>query len=145
MKKETWLVVANSSVARIFKVQKKESLIEIESLVHPESRLYNKDLCSDKPGRSFESANAGRHSVGSTVMPKQQEFINFAKEISAYLDDARKQGKFDRLYLVAAPAQLGLIRQNLHSETTKLMAGEVDKDITHLKPEEIIAHLPFIL
>lgn len=145
MKKETWLVVANNSMARIFKVQKKESLIEIETLIHPESRLYNRDLRSDKPGRSYESANATRHSVGEAVMPKQLEFAIFAKEIATYLDQARRENKFDRLYIAAGPTQLGLLRQKLNGETSKLVGGEVDIDITHLQSHEIIAHLPFIL
>jgi protein required for attachment to host cells len=40
---------------------------------------------------------------------------------------------------------LGLLRQALDAATAKLLAGEVDKDMTHMKPQEILMHLPFLL
>ena len=146
MKKETWLIVANSTIARIFKVQKKESLVEIETLVHPESRLHNRDLVSDnRAGRTFDSMGPGRHALEPTILPKQQESIEFAKDIAHYLEKSRVNGDFDKLYLAASPTQLGLLRQNIHPATMKLINGEVNKDMTHMKVEEIINHLPFIL
>jgi protein required for attachment to host cells len=145
MKKGTWLVVANSSFARIFKLEKKESLVEIESFEHPESRLHERDLVSDKPGRGFESIGQARHNLEQSSSQKQQESIAFAKQLSNYLEEARNKGEYERLYLAASPTLLGLLRQSLHPTTAKLLKGEVDKDMTHMKPAEILTHLPFLL
>ena len=146
MKKETWLIVSSSCIARVFKVQRKESLVEIETLVHPESRLHNRDLVTDnRPGRTHDSVGPGRHALESATTPKQQESIEFARDVAEYLEKARVSGSFDKLYLAASPAQLGLLRQNFHPSTIKLINGEVDKDMTHMKPEEIINNLPFLL
>ena len=145
MKKGTWLVVANSSFAKIFKLEKKESLIEVESFEHPESRLRDSDLVSDKPGRGFESVGQARHAMESQSSPKHQEFINFAKQLAHYLESARNKGEYERLYIAASPVLLGLLRQALHPATTKLLRGEVDKDMTHMNPNEILTHLPFLL
>lgn len=145
MKKETWLIVANSSLARIFKVEKKQALVEIEVLEHPESRLQNRDLVSDRPGRDFESMGHARHAIEPQTTPKHQEFASFAKDIAQYLDKARSEGHFNRLYVAASPSFLGLLRQTFGSSTTQLISGEVDKDMTHMKPAEIVNHLPFLL
>jgi protein required for attachment to host cells len=144
MKKDCWLVVANSSIARIFKIEKRHELKEIQTLEHPESRLHNLDLVSDKPGRDFESAGIGRHALEPKVLPKRHEFAVFAKSLADYLEDARNQGEFDTLYVAANPSLLGLLRQALHPNTVKLIKGEIDKDMTQMKSQDILAHLPFL-
>lgn len=143
MKKDKWLIVANSTIAHVFKIQRQDSLIEIETLVHPESRLHNRDLVSDKPGRDFESFGARRHSMEQKTDPKDQEFMIFADHIVKYLDNAKNEGKFDRLYLAASPNFLGLLRQRMVPAIGNLIGGEVNKDLTQLTPEEIINNLPF--
>lgn len=144
MKKESWLIVANSSIARIFKIEKKHDLYEIKVLEHPESRLRNIDLVSDKPGRDFESFGNARHAMEPKTLPKKHEFELFAKAIADYLETAQNGGEFESLYIAANPSLLGLLRQSLHPNTLKLVKGEIDKDITHLKPQEIPSHLPFL-
>lgn len=143
MKKSSWLIVANSSTARVFKFEKHNQLLELKSFEHPESRLHNIDLVSDKPGRDFESFGSARHALEPKTSPKVVEFTLFAKILADYLDTSRNNGEFETLYIAASPSLLGLLRQSLHSETKKLVKGEVDKDLTHLKTEEIFPHLPF--
>ncbi|MBA2367428.1 MAG: host attachment protein [Candidatus Protochlamydia sp.] len=139
-----WLVVANSSLARIYKIEKMKSLVEVELLEHPESRLHNRDLNSDKPGRGFESVGHARHSLEPHSSPQQLEFNQFAKELSVYLENARNNGEFESLYIAASPTLLGLLRQCLDSNTAKLVKGEVDKDMTHMNPDEIMKHASFL-
>lgn len=143
MKKETWVVVADDAYARIFKVEGQQ-LKEIETLIHPESRLYEKDLVSDRPGRTFESNTSARRSVGHHIPPKKQEAINFAKSVAAYLDSAVLSGGVARLYLAACPSFLGLLRQSLSKHTSELIIHEIDKEITHLNPAEICAFFTFV-
>jgi protein required for attachment to host cells len=144
MKKNSWLLVANSSLARIYKIEKQQSLIELEVLQHPESRLHNRDLVSDKPGRDFESVGSARHSIEPHTTPKEHEFNLFAKHLALYLETAQNKREFERLYIAASPHLLGLLRQALHPSTAKVVSGEVDKDMTHMRSDEIITHLPFL-
>ncbi|WP_075883832.1 host attachment protein [Candidatus Protochlamydia sp. W-9] len=144
MKKPTsWLLIANSSLAKIYKIETIRSLAIVETFEHPESRLHNRDLVSDKPGRDFESFDQTRHSLEPHTTPKQNEFNIFAKHLASYLDTARNEGKFEKLYISAPPSLLGLLRQFLHTSTAKLVCGEVNKDMTHMTPDEIMTHLPF--
>ena len=144
MKKNSWLLVANSSLARVFKVQSPQSLIEIQVLEHPESRLHNLDLVSDKPGRGFESVGTQRHGLESGTTPKQDEFLIFARRLADYLKTAHQKGDYESLYIAAGPTLLGLLRQTLDPSVTKTINSELDKDMTHLRPEEMIPHLPFL-
>ncbi len=144
MKQDTWLMVANSSLAHVYKFENRHTLLLLKTFEHPESRLHNLDLVSDKPGRDFQSLGDRRHALEPKTSPKTLEWMTFAKDLAHHLENARAQGEFSHLYLAASPTILGYIRQSLSPATTKLLKGEVDKDLTQIKPQEILPHLPFL-
>jgi protein required for attachment to host cells len=143
-KEDTWILVANSTFARILKVEKRGSVKELEVIEHREGRKHERDLAGDKPGRAFESVGYGRSALEVKTSMKKQEFSAFAKLLSERLESARQKGQFVRLFLAANPTFLGLLRNTLTPATVELIAGEVDKDITHVDEEEIISHFPYI-
>jgi protein required for attachment to host cells len=145
MKKEIWVLVANSSNAKIYKVERNQNFIELEVLEHQESRQKDSDLVSSKPGRQFDSLGMGRHAYQQKTSPKLQEYETFARQISNHLDEAREKGKFGKLYLAANPSFLGILRSFMSGHTQALIAGEIDKDLTQIKPQEIREHLPLVL
>ncbi len=139
----TWVLVADSSRARIFTATSAiASLEEIETLAHPEGRLHEQDITSDLPGRSFDSHGQGRHAMGAKVEPKQQEQIAFARRLCDRIERARDQGDYKQLILVTTPALLGLLRKQMSSDTAKRVTHEVVKNITQLSAEQIRQHLP---
>ena len=138
-----WVMVANSSRAALYSADSPVgALQEVESFDHPPARQHVQELTSDLPGRAFDSAGQGRHAMEQRTDPKQQEAINFAKELSKRLDTAAAQQSFDRLVLVAAPAFLGLLRKQLSDATQKLIGTEIAKDLTGLDAATLRAHLP---
>lgn len=146
MKNDVWVVVANSTVARIFKAETVHQLKELETLIHPESRQTSGELTSDRPGRTFESAHTGtRHAMEPKHNPQEIEFNIFAKHLSKHLDSACLNGRYKKLYLAANPAFLGLLRQHLNAKTMRLIETQVDKDITQLTPNEITKHFNIII
>ncbi|MDP1834873.1 MAG: host attachment protein [Chlamydiales bacterium] len=145
MKNKTWVVVANSSQATVYKAEKLGVLNEVHTLLHPESRLHDRDIVTDKPGRTNPSITIGRSAYEPQTSPKRHEIEVFAKELSEFLEQSREQGLYSKLYIAAAPSFLGLLREKLSQATTRLVAGEVDKDCTHLKPKEICDAVPFMI
>lgn len=143
MEREAWIVVADDAYARIFRLENHRNLEEVETLVHPESRLREQDLVSDRPGRTFESHTVARRSLGQTISPKKQEAIVFAKLVANYLNEAVASGKCVKFYLAASPSFLGLLRPQLNKATTKLIESEINKEITHLDKKEICDFFPF--
>lgn len=146
MKNDVWIVVANSTLARIYKAETTHQLKELETLIHPSSRQQSRDIISDRPGRAFESNHSGsRHAMEPKTNPQQLEFEEFAKILSKHLDTACSEGHFKKLYLAANPSFLGLLRKYLNSNTTHTINTQLDKDITQLTPREISNHFDIII
>ncbi len=137
----TWVLVADNSRARIFSSDKPSSpLQEIQDLTHPEARLHEGDLVTDKSGR--DRGAAGAHGVGSDQTHKQDGADRFASHVCGELDAARNRGEYSKLYVVAAPAFLGLLRKHQSNPLKQMVAGEVDKNLSTQDPASIRRHLP---
>ena len=140
---DIWVVVANSSKARVLATKKANGkLAEIRSLEHPEGRMHAQELTSDLPGKAFDSSGQGRHAMSNEVDPKKHELIVFAKEISQMLEVALSGKLFGKLYLLAPPAMLGIIRGELTPALNKVLVDALGKNMVASKPEEIRQHLP---
>ncbi len=139
----TWVVAADSSRARILAAAKRNGpLEEVQDLVHTESRLHEQDLKSDTRGRAFDSAGQGRHAMEPKNTAKQTEAIRFAKQVCDTLTSAQGEGRYEKLYIVAAPSFLGLLRECLNPMVQNKIVGEVDKNLAAHTPEDIREHLP---
>ena len=133
-----WIVAADSAKARIFSRSKKFSpLEELETLVHPESRLHRRDLVSDRPGTVHESRTPGESANEEPTDPKVAEAQVFARTIAHRLRAARLAGDYRDLVLVADPKFLGLVRKSLDEDTQKCVDHEVAKNVTREAIEQI--------
>ncbi|ADI38618.1 putative uncharacterized protein [Waddlia chondrophila 2032/99] len=139
MSKETWVLVANSSVARFFRLDKLQ-LIEMEAFVNPEGRMQNKDLASDKPGATFDGS--GRYPMTKSHTLKEAEVEAFAKKVADRLDLARASGQVNRVFIAANPSFLGLLRGSMTHSCEAIVEKSIDKDITNMKPDEIFGYFP---
>jgi protein required for attachment to host cells len=140
-KNERWVLVANAGSARIFRLENLKKLTELESFVHPESRLHERDLVSSKPGRAFESNSHHRHAIEPQTTQKDHEFMEFARKLSSYLEEADKTTPFTHLYVIASPKFLALLRQSFHPSVIQKIVKEVSKDVVHASTSEILEHV----
>lgn len=145
MKKQIWVIVANSSSAVIYEAVNNNSLKEVERFDHPNSRLHDQDLVSSRPGRTFDSMGPGRHAMEPPTSPKYHEFQVFAQNLAKRLEHAANEFLFTRLYVAANPQFLGILRDTFSTRVKNLIAAEVDKDLTTAKEELIRSHLPPVL
>lgn len=138
----TWILVAESSRAKLYAAStRKGPLTEVDAFVHPEGRLHAGDLVSDRVGSDGGSIGQGRHVVDDKSTPKKQENINFARTIAHYLEGARSKGNFKKLILVAPPAFLGLLRENLSKEVRDLVTEQIDKNLVQQPAAVVREHL----
>jgi protein required for attachment to host cells len=136
--RKTWVVVADRSRARIFSIEKpRGALTEIEDLVHPEARAHDRDLTSDRPGRSSDN-----HVLGTAHAARDQQAHEFAREIASRLESGRNGAQFERLVLVAGPDVLGFLRKSMSSQVAKLVVREVEKNLTQQRADDIRSLLP---
>jgi protein required for attachment to host cells len=138
----TWVLVADNSRARFFAAERVTGpLLEIRDFLYPEARLREGDLVSDKPGRD-RNPSSGAHGLGTEGSHKQDGAERFALSICSTLETACNDGAFDKLYVVAAPHFLGLLRKHQSSRLKQMVAGEVDKNLATHDGDTIRKHLP---
>lgn len=138
-----WVLAADASRAKLFATESAiGELTEIKQFDHPEARKHENELASDEPGRTFDSIGGGRHAKGSPVEPKRHEAMEFAKKLADYLDAECQRGAFSKLYVAAAPAFLGMLREHYTPALRPHIAAEVDKDLTQMNAREMRRHLP---
>jgi len=138
---KTWIVVADSSHARIFQVRDaKGTLEEIEDLANPLGRADNRQLASDGHGQYFGPEGRG-HTAPRVEEPVQHEVRQFARHLGHRLDQAAAQNRYQHLALVAAPRFLGLLRDSLDKQTRKLVTAELAKNVSAFARPDIEACL----
>ncbi len=141
--KKTWILVADSSKARLFTVASASGpLIEVRDFLHPESRMHEQELTTDLPGKHRNDTGVGAHGFEQEVEPKEQEAIRFAGELADYLDKARNDGEYEQLVIVAAPKFLGHLREAMNPTVRGLVRLEIDKNLVGQSPQDIRKHLP---
>ena len=126
---KTWILIANRSQARLFHTENwGQEIAAVQEFSHPEGHKKGVELETDRPGRSFDSAGPGRHATGPEHDVHDQERLRFAKELAEFLELARKQRRFDRLGLAAAPQFLGALRGYFSIELKERVYIEIAKD-----------------
>ncbi len=139
--KKRWIVVADSSKARIFNAPVGGKLDELETLTHPESRLPEQDMSRDRPGLAQDGGGHGRHGLEPSSDPKKQEAQIFSRIVADVLDKAYGDRRFEQLGVFAAPAFLGMLRDQMSKAVASSVFLEVPKNISALTALEIQKHL----
>jgi protein required for attachment to host cells len=125
MKKETLVVVANSSFARLYKAINNHAFEELETWEHPESRLHDQDLVTSRPGRAFDSFGPGRHAMETKVSPKTQEFQVFASTIANHLEKAVEKGDVNPRLFAAGDLTASLTNKERSRTNFLLKKGDL--------------------
>ena len=110
-------------------------------MVHPESRIHEQKLTSDRPGRTFDRHGQGHHAMEQEVGARKQEVMAFAGQVAAYLQTECGKDIYEKIILIAAPEFLGHLRKKLDAETRGRVVKEIDKNIVQQEEAEIRKHL----
>ncbi|MFO1407004.1 MAG: host attachment protein [Steroidobacteraceae bacterium] len=114
---------------------------EVARINSPEARLHDRDLASDRPGRSYESVGGARHSISREVGPHRRQAELFARRVARRLDEARRRDEFEGLVVVAGPPFLALMRKELPRLTRARVTHEICKDLVHGPLDALRRHL----
>lgn len=140
-----WVVTANTNNCKIYQYQRKEgSLTLITEMSHPENKLRDSDITSDKPG-NYKTNNSPHHSANGTYTqesdPKEILIDNFAKEIANKLDLSRKANEFDHLILIVPAQMQGHLNKYLDEQTQQHIKYNVQKNVMSFSHKELISYL----
>lgn len=137
-----WILVADRSQARLFQRNKPQDGIHlIQRMDHPEGRMKEREINSDRPGRAFHSGDVQRSGYSPDLSATDHVAKNFAQSLATLLDQGRNQSRYERIVLVAAPRMLGWIRDSLPDLTQALVVEALDKDLSYLSEDQVIEYL----
>lgn len=143
MSKAIWILVANSSTARILSNHgPKKGLKQVAELDHPQSREKRLDLTSDRPGRVD---NKGHGSFVQQTDPKKNEADHFALEVAKHLEQGRVNNEFERLILIASNPFMGLLKNRLDTHVMDRVSETIEKDYTKANDKELASHLESVV
>ena len=136
------ILVADRAVAVFYDVAALDQApVEVERISDPEARLHDRELGSDRPGRSYESVGGARHAIDREGGPHERAAEQFARRVARRLDEARRKDEFDDVVIVAGPRFLALIRKELPRLTRARVAHEIAKDLVHGPADVLRSHL----
>lgn len=138
-----YVLVADSSKARILSVQDSNSpLLDKHDFIHSDSRFKERDLVSGEMGNRRDSGGFGKHSMGHEGATHQLQAELFARDLCSEVEKIRATGDLRRIYLIAAPKMLGILRHNLNKQCSELVSGEVNRNLVNHDLKDIRSHLP---
>jgi protein required for attachment to host cells len=124
----TWIVCAGQSGARIYSCLGLTKGIQlIQDISHPEGRLKESEIKSDRPGsKPSGTRNLQGHGTSSSQRPKDRLADEFAREIVSVLDG--KKNLFDGIILFAQPKFLGKLKSALPKHLERVVIGTKEHD-----------------
>ncbi|WP_431273051.1 host attachment protein [Variovorax ureilyticus] len=138
--KNQWIVVANASLARIFRQGSSNGELEpVESLTHAQSRVHPGEIAASDQGGGERDHHDDRFEARDDI--RRKEHVRFARALADRLDKGLAAHEFDSLALLAAKPFLGELRQQLSQGVSEKIGIELNNDFTALSVAEIAERL----
>lgn len=96
---------------------------------------------TDRPGRTFQSADKTQRSGVETTDWHELEKERFAKRVAVALEQMVRGEKVKAIVVVAPPRTLAELRNAFHADVKNRIVAEIDKDLTKLPVDQIEKHL----
>jgi protein required for attachment to host cells len=125
-----WILVGDASRAVVYSATAQGMVWEeVDSFVHPGSRLKNSELSSTEPGHAAQSKGGVRHTaMEPKTSPKEAEKEHFAQQMADVLNSGSSAHRYNQLVVVAPAHFASLLEHHLSSESQKRLHSVVHKD-----------------
>lgn len=138
----TWVVLADRSRAIVRRQRVRGGPFEqVQDMEHPAGRLADREMGTDRPGRSFDGGRARRHALSGRESTHEHEAAVFAREIASALATAAGARRFDALVIAAEPRFLGVLRDALDHATRQRVRAEIGKRLIDASDAELARHV----
>ncbi|CEG60909.1 host attachment protein [Legionella micdadei] len=142
-KHATWLLIFDSTHCRIYDYTK-HKIDLIKEIQHPENKLRDIEITSDKPGR-YQVMGQAHGTYSQQSDPKEIKIEHFSKEIADVLENNNAIHAYEKLILVAPPHIHGLLLKHLDKQITNRITHNIEKDLIHVSEDQLLSHLNEIL
>jgi protein required for attachment to host cells len=144
--KASWVVVADAGLARVFAPREDgRALVELADFKELGRQYPEQSGFSDRPARVQESASDTRHAVQPRTDPKAVAAQRFAAELAGFLSTSQREGRFERL-IVVAPARFGSrLKAELDPATALSIEHWLGKDLVNHPPVDVFEQVEALL
>jgi protein required for attachment to host cells len=142
MTKQTWVLIADGGHARILttpRVAGDGNYVQLAAYDNMDN--VKAAPSTDRPGRTFESADGTPHAVAEYSELNKQPKLEFADYLADIVNQGALNEDYSRLMIVAPPTLLGRLRESLSDQAKDRLVGSLDKDLTHVGLADLPKHL----
>jgi protein required for attachment to host cells len=136
-----WIAIVDGEHARFVQPDSSNALHTVNAVDSASAHLRSRDLGSDRPGRSFESAATAHHAVGQRHDLHVMEKEKFARYVADELNAASAREDFDELLLVAPVRTLREVHEALNPGTQSRLVGTLEKDLVKTPDHQLWPHI----
>lgn len=135
------IIAANSNHCCIYDYHdQKKQLKLIKEIDHPENKLRDSELLTDRAGHY----NNTRTNGGSFSPARDAVLINidnFARQLAIELDKERNRHDYTELVLIMAPQMEGLVCHHLNKNIKPLIKHNIQKNLMHCTERELLRYI----
>lgn len=138
----TWIVVASSTKALIYKVTKTRLEGQgapelIKTLTHPESRLKETELLTGSLQGHHTAPFSTQGTYEHHADVHREEQMKFARELAHFLNQELNEHHYEHLVICAEPRFYGLLKEVLSEQVLEALLKHVPKDYIPLPESEL--------
>ncbi len=139
----TWILVSDAARGRLFETAGTHgALTEFACYTNPDLRgLAQQEGSGHTTPRTQESVGPARHIIEPHTSRRDKSTHAFAHMIVSDLLEANSHHRYERLFLVAPPHFLGMLREQLGDTDAAHVEGELGNDLVALSSDELLQHL----
>ena len=142
----TIIAVCGRTNSRFFSSSEPFKSLKLEAeLNHPQGRLQDHNIHSDKKGETASSSHRGHNTASAEEDPIQHDAILFASEVATWLNTARNDHRCERFVIIADPKFTGHLREKMDKHVFKMVNHFIGKDLQKASEAEIISHVSDLL
>ena len=135
------VIAANSNHCCIYDYNAQEGQLRlIKEFDHPENKLKDSQLVSDRPGR-YQMSRTNRSAFSQESDPASLKIDNFARELARELDAERNHHDFTELVLIMSPQMEGLLTHHLNKQVAALIKHTIQKNLMHCTEAKLLQYL----
>ena len=139
--KTKWIVNSDTNTCHIYSYHNNDKTLNlVKTILHPECRLTDVELTTDRLGR-YKARDIASGAYVPHSDPKEVKIQQFAQEIARYIDHGRTTNEFQELIIVALPHMNGALLKHLSEHVKQLISNNIEKNIIKYNDNQILDFL----
>lgn len=138
-----WIILANTNECRIYSYNKKSDIRLYKEICHPENKLKNQNLETDKSGR-YQARGFAHGAFQEENGRLEHNINNFSREMAQELENADNHNQYEAVTLIMPAHLYGLVQNHLSKKVQEKIKQVIQKNMMNLPDNELLRYLSTI-